>query len=173
MPLYSVLQDGRLSLTQGYIYRARMLIKAPGFVATEGKVASALGQQGFSEVQFFDKNSLPADWPADQAADKSGAFSWTAFLQGKFGLTDRTIPLGDLPGTVEVLAMWSYLVPLQPAGPVATTTSVTIAPPPGPGPADLHLTVPPPAEPRVGVKLAASALGMLAAYCVVRMLTHR
>ncbi len=129
MTANSILSAGALQLTQSYIYRARMLIKAPGAVATESKVRDALGQQGFADITFFDKSNLPADWPPDQRDDPSGVFSWTAYLQGRFTLTDRFIKLSELPGTVEVEDMWIYLVPQVAPQPLPSTIPASVPPP--------------------------------------------
>jgi hypothetical protein len=167
MTANSILSGGALHLTQNYIYRARMLIKAPGALATESKVSEALAAQGFSDISFLDKSNLPADWPADQKDDPSGMFSWTAYLQGRFTLTDRAINLSELPGTVEVEDMWIFMVPQAAQPPV---------PPPQPGgpPAQVEPTVPVPdvyvAPPLTGgQRVAAALIGAAAGWWVIRL----
>jgi hypothetical protein len=169
MTANSVLSGGALHLTQGYIYRARMLIKAPGALATESKVSDALAEQGFADITFLDKSSLPADWPSDQRDDPSGMFSWTAYLQGRFTLTDRAINLSELPGTVEVEDMWVFMVPQSAAPPV---------PPPQPGgpPAQVEpsasvsdVYVPPPLT--GGQRVMAALIGAAAGWWIVRVLS--
>jgi hypothetical protein len=82
-------------------------------------------------------------------------FSWTAYLQGRFTLTDRLIKLSELPGTVEVEDMWVFMVP-QSAQPAV--------PPPQPGgpPAQVEPTPPVPevyvAPPLTGGQRAAASL---------------
>jgi len=127
MPITSILYDQGLHLRQNVIYRARMLIKAPGIVATEGKVREALEAEGFRDIRFIDKDGLPPDWPGTERDDPSGAFSWTAYLEGRFSLTDRVIPLSELPGTVDVLGMWADL-----AAPAAPPPVAQVQPPPAP-----------------------------------------
>jgi hypothetical protein len=166
MTANSVLSGGALHLTKEYIYRARMLIKAPGAVATEGKVRDALVQQGFADVTFFDKSNLPADWPADQRDDPSGVFSWTAYLQGRFTLTDRAINLAELPGTVEVEEMWIYLVPQVAPQPVPSTIPVSTLPAPG---VPLVTETPPPPLTTVQ-KVMATGLGLWAGLWIGRTL---
>jgi hypothetical protein len=157
MPVPSILTPQGLALRQNVIYRARMLIKAPKVVATEGKVESALNEQGFVDIQFLDRDKLPGDWPPEERDDPSGMFSWTAFLQGKFTMTDRLITFKELPGTVQVLNMWEFLVPLvaTPAGPGPSVPGV------GPAPVLVFPTTLPggPAELTPGQKIVGVAIG--------------
>jgi hypothetical protein len=156
MTANSVLSGGALHLTQGYIYRARMLIKAPGALATESKVSAALGEQGFDQVRFLSKSSLPPDWPNDQREDTSGMFSWTAFLEGHFGLSDRAIALTELPGTVDVQGMWIYLIPkVAPAPPLVDPAEIE---PTAPVP-DVYVAPPLTGGQRVGAALIGAAVG--------------
>jgi hypothetical protein len=166
MPANSILSPAGLALRQNVIYRARMLIKAPGFAATEGKVREALEGQGFREVQFVDKKALPPDWPADEYEDPSGAFSWTAYLQGRFSLTDRTITFAELPGTVEVLGMWTHLIPLP---------SPTAQPAPVPAPAPPVVLPPEPVSESSPMltNVLAGALGGALAFWLTRAISGR
>jgi len=167
MAVPSILTPAGLALRQNVIYRARMLIKAPKIVATEGKVESALREQGFTDIQFFDEDKPPGDWPPDEKDDPSGAFSWTAFLQGKFTLTDRLITFGELPGTVKVLNMFEYLVPLSAQPPLPGVNPV-----PPPDVTSFPVSFPNSApELSGGQKLLGVAVGAGAAYLLLRMMS--
>ena len=98
-----------IPLRQGAVYRARILVP---FVGTVAAVKSGLEDQGWRDVQVWKKGQTPSDWPADQLDDPSGLTSWTAYAQGSFSLSDRSIPRGDIPH-VDVLAMW---MDKEPAG---------------------------------------------------------
>jgi len=165
MPVPSILTPSGLNLRQNVIYRARMLIKAPGIVATEAKVESALREQGFTDIQFLDRDKLPADWPPDEKDDPSGMFSWTAFLQGKFTLTDRLITFKELPGTVQVLNMFEYLVPLSAQPPLPG-----VNPMPPPDVTSFPVSFPNSApELSGGQKLLGVVAGAGAAYLLLRL----
>lgn len=100
-----ILADG-IHLVQNGVYRGRMLIHAMKVLAGEGTVSDKLSKQGFADITFFDKDDLPSDWPEDQKEDPSDAFRWTAYLQGRFTLTDRVIPLSELGTRVTLYGMW-------------------------------------------------------------------
>jgi hypothetical protein len=100
-----IFADG-IHMTQNGVYRGRLLIHAPHFIAGESTVRDKLAEEGFTDVLFFEKNNLPPDWPTDQHEDPSSSFQWTAFMQGRFTMTDRVIPVSELGSNVTLLGMW-------------------------------------------------------------------
>lgn len=109
----SVISGSSIVLSQNVIYRARLEVVPPyGPAATEGAVSEELGKQGFADIHFYAKGELPNTWPDTERADDSGFMGKTYYLEGKFTLSNRTIPLSELGSKVNLRGMWVYLVPL-------------------------------------------------------------
>lgn len=179
----SAVQGDAIAVQQNAIYRARVLIKAPGAVATEGKVRAAFGEHGFADIVFFDKDNLPPDWPPDQVEDTSGLLSWTAYLQGRFVNPTTRVPLSELGSSVTLQGMWVYMVPL-----VAPPPGLPVLPPP-PTPAEDGSSMPPlppqvdaapsdvpsvspseaTAEPGMATRVVVSALGVAGSFWLVKV----
>jgi hypothetical protein len=145
----SVIQGGAVGLEQNVIYRSRLEVVPPfGPAATEGAVGEELGKQGFANIRFFERDKLPVDWPSTEKADDSGFMGKTYYLEGRFTLSARRIPLSELGNKVNLRSMWVYLVP---------TPQPTTPPPPG---------LPPPALPPDVPPSTAGATGFDAKICV-------
>lgn len=99
-----------IPLQQGAIYRARLSVPCLG---TKDAVRDGLTGQGWQDVEIWDAGGVPSNWPSDQRDSPGSCFgpvgSRTLFLQGRFGLSDRSIPLSDIESKhVDVLAMWLH-----------------------------------------------------------------
>lgn len=165
MTISAILPDG-IHLTQNGVYRGRLSVS---FLGTQSAVSDGLGKQGFTEVVFFDKNALPADWPADQQTDEAKWPNWTGYLQGRFTMTDRVIPLSELPAGITLNSMWLYSAAAAPPAP----------PGPGPGPGPSPDPVSPPVVvygalfPSMVGPVIASAAGVALGFAAARMLAHK
>ncbi len=170
-----IFADG-IHMLQNGVYRGRLLIHAWSAVAGEGTVRGKLEEQGFTDVVFFKKNNLPADWPADQKEDPSRDFQWTAFVQGRFTMTDRVIPLSELGTNVTLLGMWINMpdtVPQpQPLPPVPEPESVA-AMEPRLTPNVVTLPEEPAKQASMVGPLAASAAGVALGFAAVKLLKRR
>ena len=163
-----LLSDG-IHLTQNAVYRGRLSVS---FLGSQKAVSDGLGKQGFTEVVFFEKDALPADWPDDQKADEANWPNWEAYLQGRFTMTDRVIPLSELPSGITLNGMWLQQAP---AGAPA------IPPPPGPGPGpgplpDPGAPPPPPpspTKPSMVKPLLASAAGVALGFAAARLIAKK
>lgn len=182
----SVIQGGAIVLDQNVIYRARLEVVSPyGAAAGQGAVRSALEEQGFRDITFYDRDRFPPDWPPDQAADDSGFMGKSFYLEGRFSLTARRIALTELGSKVNLRAMWVYLVPNMPAPAPAPAPGPMpqVVPPPVPSSPDMPISVPPPViapppepppeELSAGTKLIASAAGVIGAYALFTWICRR
>lgn len=146
--IFSVIQGSGIVLEQNYIYRARLAVVPPfGPAATESAVRDELGKQGFADIRFYEKDRLPADWPPTEKEDDSGFMGKMYYLEGRFTLSGRKIPISELGSKVALKGMWLYLVP-KPASvpgappqppslpPIVSTPDPTV-PPGSSGVADL------------------------------------
>jgi len=107
-----VIQGDAVVLLENVIYRARLEVVPPfGPAATEGAVAEELAKQGFANIRFYEKGKLPADWPSTEAVDDSGFLGKSYYLEGRFTLSGRRIPLTELGTKVALKGMWVHLVP--------------------------------------------------------------
>lgn len=169
----AIFSDG-IHMLQDGVYRGRLVIHAPKMIAGEDTVRSALGDQGFTEVLFFDKNNLPSDWPADQRDDPSSSFQWTAFMQGRFTMTDRVIPVSELGTKVTLLGMWINLPETAPQ-PRPPVPDATPAPKPDPVLTPSVVTVPvePAKRASVAGTLFASAAGVAIGFAAGQLLRRK
>jgi hypothetical protein len=130
MPI-SVIQGGAIVLAQNVIYRARLEVVPPyGVGATEGAVSDELGKQGFANIRFYPKDKLPADWPPTESEDESGFMGKSYYLEGRFVLSARRIPLSELGNKVALRGMWIYLVPISTPSPGTPPVSIPGSAPP-------------------------------------------
>lgn len=169
----SVVIGGAIDLTQGAVYRSRLCVVPPyGLLATEATLRSKLGDEGFSEIVFYPKSELPADWPATEREDDSGFMGAMHYLQGRFVLSSRRVPLSKMGSQVALRGMWLQQPPVQPEVPPGPYRPVDVPPP-------LPPVVPPPTpEPENGdgeapgmplsVKIAASVIGVWVAFLIAR-----
>lgn len=162
----SVLQGNAVVLVENVIYRARLEVVPPfGPAATEGAVAEELGKQGFANITFYDKAKLPPDWPGTETKDESGFMGKSYYLEGRFTLTSRTIPLSELGTKVTLRGMWVYLVPIPLPGappvsvPPGGAPPISVPEPPSAGSFDLG---------ERGSKIVVGWLAAAAAYWVTR-----
>ena len=172
----SVIQNSRVVLRQNVIYRARLVVVAPfGPAATQDALRSALGDQGFANVRFYDSDALPADWPPEYRSDDSGFMAKTFWLEGVFTLSDRQVPLSELGSKVDLQAMWVYLVPVAPVtAPSSSPTPVVPVAPPEPELPGV-IESPPPAPVGLGTlaKVSITSIAMLAGYWSARFFRNR
>jgi hypothetical protein len=159
-----LLSDG-IHLTQNAVYRGRLSVS---FLGSQKAVSDGLGKQGFTEVVFFEKDALPADWPDDQKADEANWPNWEAYLQGRFTMTDRVIALSELPAGITLQGMWLQQAPAAPQ---------PLPPSPGPpAPSDPGLppyTPPPPEKPSMVGPLVASAAGVALGFAAAKFLGRK
>lgn len=156
----SVVQGSAVVLEQNVIYRARLEVVPPyGVGATEAAVADELGKQGFANIHFYQKDKLPADWPPTESQDDSGFMGKSYYLEGRFVLSGRRIPLSELGNKVALRGMWVYLVPI----PVPPS-------PPGVPPVPVPQ---PPVFTEQGSKIICSGLMAMFAYALARRAINR
>lgn len=172
MPI-SVIQGSAVVLEQNVIYRARLEVVPPfGAAATEGAVAEELGKQGFANIRFYPKDRLPVDWPPTETADESGFMGKSYYLEGRFVLSGRRIPLSELGNKVALRGMWVYLVPTPVPQPPPPSS-----PPPGVPPVSVPQPPAPPSDSfdlsEQGSKIVVSGLVAMVAYALTRRLLVR
>jgi hypothetical protein len=169
----SVVVGDAVVLEQNAVYRARLCVVPPyGPLASEDMLRSKLGDQGFSEVVFYPKTALPANWPAEERADDSGFMGEMHYLQGRFVLSSRRVPLSKMGSQVALRGMWLQEPPPEVEVPPGPYRPVDVAPPLPP------VLPPPPPEPEngggavpgmpLGLKVAASVVGLGVAFVVAR-----
>jgi hypothetical protein len=118
---------GGLVPVPGAVYRARILVKWPRGVS-ESKVLSGLKDNGFARIRLFKKDSLPADWPADQRKDEGAwtGWTWTAYLEGTYD-PSLIVPGADSVAGSSDLELLGFWLNSHPA-----TPPVAAGPPPPP-----------------------------------------
>lgn len=130
----------------GTLYRALIVVSAPGLVVTDDAVRSELGPEGFAEITLWrDADALPSDWPATRKDTGAGLLQTGLYLEGKYTREERDIPPSGKLWTLKDLWVQKYAAktpdPKTPDPTPPTGTPIT----PGPDPVVPPVQADPPA----------------------------